>query len=61
MLSFKQRFCKHRMKKIGTHITVSENLYQCDKCNVYMTHHYNIGLMFFSGKLDDKNEWRMGK
>lgn len=57
MLKLKQYFCKHDFYLIAKHRIVSENLYKCSRCNVYMARHMGIGVSFKTKELPSKSKW----
>jgi hypothetical protein len=56
MLNLKQRFCKHRYCLIGKHKIVTENLYLCLKCDVYLIHHVGVNLSYKTNEID-RRDW----
>ena len=58
MLKLKQYFCKHDFELIARHKIVSENLYQCSKCNVYMLNHWGLGIFVKFKELVNADKWR---
>ena len=58
MLRLKQYFCKHNLTCIGINKNCQENLWYCNKCDVYYIQHYGIGIGYFTKKLPtDLNNW----
>lgn len=43
MLKLRKYFCKHDFRYIAKHNSTSQNLWQCEKCKVYVIQHWGIG------------------
>jgi hypothetical protein len=56
VLRIRQYFCRHKFKHIAKHRAVSENLWQCPKCQVYCIQHWGIGVHYYS-KTPHINGW----
>lgn len=57
----KQYLCKHDFKLISKNKIVSENLYQCGKCNIYMLNHTGLGIYIETTKLPSNIGWEFKK
>ena len=58
MLKIRQYFCKHDFNLLAKHKIVSEDLYQCSKCGVYMVRHRGIGVSFKSKEFPLCGKWQ---
>lgn len=59
MRKLKQLFCRHDYHLVGTHNKISEDLYICLKCDLFMARHRNLLLRrFFKDREElNKSEW----
>lgn len=60
MLKIKQYLCRHKFKVIAEHVSCQENLWQCDKCKVYVIQHYGLGISY-KCKAININGWNKTK
>lgn len=42
MLKLKQYFCKHDYKYLANHKSTQQNLWTCERCDVFVIQHYGI-------------------
>jgi hypothetical protein len=56
MLRIKQYLCKHDFKYLAEHMSTQQNLWKCDKCNVYCIQHWGIGT-YYNAKTPHIEGW----
>ena len=44
ILKLRQYLCKHDFIQIGKHISTSQNLWKCKKCDIYYIQHWGMGV-----------------
>lgn len=47
-LYLKQYLCRHKFRYIARHKHTSQNLWICDKCEVYCIQHWGLGAYYYS-------------
>lgn len=57
-ISFKQRLCPHNLEIVARNTIVSENLYMCTRCGVFLVFHTGLWLSFYTRELPKGPGWK---